>query len=111
MSSSHVLFSPFHIKGLSLKNRIIMAPLYMGYANPDGTVSTLLLDHYRRMAASGAALIVVENAMVDPTGAGTPFALRVDDDSFIPGLSRLARTIRDARLSADQPCRQIRVRG
>ena len=95
MSSPHILFSPFHIKGLSLKNRITMAPLYMGYANQDGTVSTLLLDHYRRMAASGVALIVVENAIVDPTGAGTPSALRVDDDSLIPGLSRLASTIKD----------------
>ena len=72
-----------------------MVPLYMGYANTDGTVSTLLLDHYRRMAASGAALIVVENAMVDPTGAGTPTTLRADDDSFIPSLARLARTIKD----------------
>ena len=83
------------MKGLSLKNRIIMVPLYMGYANTDGTVSTLLLDHYRRMADSGVALIVVENAVVDPKGAGTPFTLRVDDDSFIPGLARLAKTIKD----------------
>ena len=58
-------------------------------------LSALLLDHYRRMAASGAALIVVENAIVDPTGAGTPSAMRVDDDSFIPSLARLARTIKD----------------
>ena len=95
MSPSSILFSPFLMKGLSLKNRIIMVPLYMGYANTDGTVSTLLLDHYGRMADSGVALIVVENAVVDPKGAGTPFTLRVDDDSFIPGLARLAKTIKD----------------
>ena len=95
LSSSSILFSPFLMKGLSLKNRIIMVPLYTGYANTDGTVSTLLLDHYRRMAASGVALIVVENAVVDLKGAGTPFTLRVDDDSFIPGLARLAKTIKD----------------
>ena len=59
MSSPSTLFTPFKVKELTLKNRIIMAPLYLGYANPDGTVSPLLLEHYREMAGSGAAMIVV----------------------------------------------------
>ena len=61
---------PFTIKGLSLKNRIIMAPLFVGYANPDGSVSPLVLDHYKAIAASGVSMVVVENASVDPTGPG-----------------------------------------
>ena len=39
-----------------------MAPLYLGYADSGGTVSPLLLYHYKLMAQSGAAMIVVENA-------------------------------------------------
>ena len=31
----------------------------------DGTVSDLLVDHYRLMAKSGVAMVVVENATVD----------------------------------------------
>jgi len=89
------LFSSLKIKGLTLKNRITMAPLYLGYASPDGTVSPLMLEHYAEMADSGAALIVVENSVVDPSGLGSPFTLRIDDDRFIPGLSRLAQTIHD----------------
>ncbi len=93
MTEFSSLFSPFQIKHLSLKNRITMAPMYLGYANTDGTVSPLILDHYREMAASGAGLIVVENAAVDASGLGSPFTLRVDHDRYISGLSDLAGAI------------------
>jgi len=95
MAEASLLFEPFNLKGLTLKNRITMAPLFLSYAKPDGTPSELLLDHYREMAASGAAMIVVENGAVDPSGLGSPFALRLDDDQFLPGLSTLARTIKE----------------
>jgi hypothetical protein len=63
------LFSSLQVGGLVLKNRLTMAPLYLGYAGQGGTVSPLLLDHYRLMAPSGVALVVVENSTVDhPTG-------------------------------------------
>jgi 2,4-dienoyl-CoA reductase (NADPH2) len=95
MARASTLFSPFQIKGLFMKNRIIMAPLYLGYANPDGSGSDLLLNHYREIAASAAAAIVVEHTGVDPSGLGSPFMLRADDDRYIPGLSRLAKAIQD----------------
>lgn len=94
MSKSSILFSPFQIKDLTLKNRITMAPTYLGYADADGTVGSLVLDHYREMAASGAAMIVVENATVNQAGSGSPFTIRADDDRFIEGLSQLAGVIR-----------------
>ena len=93
MNRQNILHSPFSLKNLTLKNRITMAPLFLGYANPDGTVNSLILDHYQEMAASGASLIVVENAAVDPKGMGSPFTLRVDEERFLLGLSGLAKTI------------------
>lgn len=89
------LFSPFKIKDLSLKNRITMAPIYVGYANPDGTVSELALDHYKEMASSGAAMIVVESATINQAGSGPPSTIRANDDQFVEGLSRLASAIKD----------------
>ncbi|MEW6263124.1 MAG: NADH:flavin oxidoreductase [Thermodesulfobacteriota bacterium] len=94
MAAAEMLFSSLELKGLKLKNRLFMAPFYVGYAGPDGKVNPLVLDHYREMAASGVALVVVENAAVDPTGLGSPFTLRADDDQFIPGLADLARVIK-----------------
>jgi 2,4-dienoyl-CoA reductase-like NADH-dependent reductase (Old Yellow Enzyme family) len=87
------LFSPIQIKNLTLKNRITMAPLFLGYANPDGTVSSLILDHYQEMASSGVSMIVVENIGIDPLGIGSPFTLRIDEERFLFGLSGLAKTI------------------
>jgi 2,4-dienoyl-CoA reductase-like NADH-dependent reductase (Old Yellow Enzyme family) len=95
MTAESLIFSSFRIQGLTLKNRITMAPLYLGYANSDGAVSQLTLDHYTEMADSGAALVVVEHTMVHPSGIATPNSLRVDDYRYIPGLSELARVIHE----------------
>ena len=95
MAAGSIIFTSFRIQGLTLKNRITMTPLYLGYANSDGTVSQLTLDHYAEMAGSGAALVVVEHTMVHPSGIATPNCLRVDDDRYIPGLSELARVIQE----------------
>lgn len=62
------LFRSLKMNGLKLKNRITMAPLYLGYAASGGKVSPLLLHYYKEMARSGAALIVVENASITPGG-------------------------------------------
>lgn len=94
MTPAETLAQSFQIGPLTLKNRLTMAPLFLGYAQPDGTISDLLIDHYRRMAASGAAMIVVENVVVDPSGLGSPFTLRADDDRFVAGLAQLAATIK-----------------
>ncbi len=88
-----LLFSPFKIRELVLKNRITMAPLFLSYANPDGTASELIIDYYREMAESGAAMIVTENVAIDPSGMGSPFTLRSDDDRSIADLAKIAKVI------------------
>ncbi len=103
------LFSEITIKGLTLKNRITMAPLYLGYAGEGGTVSDMLLDHYRLMAASGVAMVVVENATVDhPEGNGTGRTLRADTDDNLDGLKKLAAAIKEEGALA---CLQINHAG
>ena len=88
------LFTPIELGGISLKNRLTMAPLYLGYAGAGGTVSPLLLEHYRMMADSGVGLVVVENATVDhPTGSGSDRTIRADTDANADGLAKLAETI------------------
>jgi NADPH2 dehydrogenase len=103
------LFSPLEIDGLKLKNRITMAPLYLGYASEKGKVTELMLDHYRMMAQSGAALVVVENASIDyPIGSGSHRTLRADTDDNLDGLSELAETIKQEGTLA---CLQINHAG
>lgn len=103
------LFSKISIGGKELKNRLSMAPLYLGYAGEGGTVSDLFLDHYRLMAKGGVAMVVVENATVDhPTGSGSNRTLRADIDENMEGLTRLANTIKRQGALA---CQQINHAG
>lgn len=95
-----LLFSSCRLGGMSLKNRITMAPLFLGYANADGSASELIIDHYREMASSGAAMIVVENVSVHASGMGHPFVLRLDHDKFISGIAKIASAIHNAGASA-----------
>ncbi len=89
------LFSRNMVGGKELKNRLTMAPLYLGYAGESGTVSEILMEHYRLMAKSGVAMVVVENATVDhPTGSGSNRTLRADTDENLTGLTELATTIK-----------------
>ncbi|MEJ2587446.1 MAG: universal stress protein [Deltaproteobacteria bacterium] len=94
MNAFPCLFKPFTIPPVHLKNRITMAPLFTAYANPDGTPSDLILAHYREMAASGVAMVVVANASVATSGVLSRYQLRADNDRFIRGLSGVARAIR-----------------
>lgn len=90
------LFSEMTVGGLVLKNRLTMAPLYLGYAGEGGTVSDMLLEHYRLMAAGGVALVVVENATIDfSRGSGSTRTLRADTEANLEGLRRLARVIQE----------------
>ncbi len=103
------LYSPIEVGGLTLKNRITMAPLYLGYAGEGGTVSPLLLEHYKAMAGSGASMIVVENATVDhPAGSGSNRTIRADTDENLDGLSELASAIKKEGAAA---CLQINHAG
>jgi 2,4-dienoyl-CoA reductase (NADPH2) len=88
------LFSPLDVDGLRLKNRITMAPLYLGYA-AQGLVNDVVIEHYRLMAHSGVAMVVVENATIDhPTGSGSARTIRADGNQFLEGLTRLAHAIK-----------------
>jgi 2,4-dienoyl-CoA reductase-like NADH-dependent reductase (Old Yellow Enzyme family) len=88
------LFRPARIGCLALKNRVVALPLFTGYAHPDGKVSPLMIEHYWRLARSGVAMVVVGNAAVSRQGATSPCSLRAHGNEFVPGLARLAGTIR-----------------
>ena len=88
------LFEPGSIGMMTLKNRLIMAPISSNLAAEDGTVSEELLFHYAERARGGVGLIIVENVCITYPlarhGAAQP---RIDDDAFIPGMDRLTEAI------------------
>jgi 2,4-dienoyl-CoA reductase-like NADH-dependent reductase (Old Yellow Enzyme family) len=66
---SDVLFQPFQIKSLTLKNRIVMAPMTRSFS-PDGVPTVEVAAYYERRAANDVGLIVSEG-----TGVARPASL------------------------------------
>jgi len=88
------LFSPGRIGTLQLKNRIVYPPMGTNVC-VGGEVTDRFLGYHEARARGGAGLIIVENANIDTAGApGLPFGLNIDDDKYIPGLRKLAQTIK-----------------
>ncbi|MDD2511503.1 MAG: NAD(P)/FAD-dependent oxidoreductase [Syntrophomonas sp.] len=89
------LFSPAYIGKLLVRNRVVMAPMLVSYASPDGEVSERLLDYYEARARGGAGLIVVEAACVDvPTGRESFRQINIDSLRYVAGLQQLAQHIK-----------------
>ena len=91
------LFSAGGIGSLGLANRVIKSPMYTGMSGVDGVVTDRLVGHYHRQASGGVSMVVVECAFIDGFGAKTMQCHPgISNDGFIPGLTRLAKSIREA---------------
>jgi 2,4-dienoyl-CoA reductase-like NADH-dependent reductase (Old Yellow Enzyme family) len=88
------LLSPLSFAGLTLRNRIVMPPMWSGQAGPDGQVTDQIVEYHRLRAAAGCGLITVEHSFVHPGGRHSLTQLGVHDDGMIPGLARLAAAIK-----------------
>ncbi|MEE8174031.1 MAG: FAD-dependent oxidoreductase [Dehalococcoidia bacterium] len=89
------LFSPIAIKGMELKNRIVMPPMGTLLANSDSTIGERQMDYYEARAEGGVGLVVVEVAEVHPSSA-MMMLTGIHDDRFIPGLRALADRVHGA---------------
>lgn len=90
------LFDPFSIRGLELKNRILMAPMCMYVCEKeDGIVTDWHLHHYAARAVGQVGLLIVEATGVVPNGRITSKDLGLWSDDHIEGMSKLAKTIKD----------------
>ena len=86
------LLDPLAIKGITLRNRIVMPPMQSGRASFEGAVTNRLINFYvRRSSALG--LPIVEHAYVSATGKVGPKQLGIYDDSLIAGLEKLTSAI------------------
>lgn len=79
--------------GITLKNRIVLAPMTHMSSNADGTISDAELAYYARRTG-GAGMSITAVGHVTEYGIGFPAQFGVYDDRFIPGLKKLAETIK-----------------
>jgi len=62
------LFNPLDIRGMTLRNRIVMSPMTRGFC-PDGVPTDDVVAYYSRRAEGGAGLIITEGVAVDHPAA------------------------------------------
>src|SRR5688500_17038225 len=82
--TSNPLFQPFEFKGLSLKNRIVMAPMTRSFS-PGGAPTPEVAAYYARRAAADVGFIISEG-----TGVNRPASLNDPDVPRFHGEAELA---------------------
>lgn len=87
------LFAPYPTGALTLKNRLVVAPMCM-YSAKHGVANDYHLIHYGRFALGGFGLVVVEATAVTPEGRISYGDLGLWEDGQIAALARVVAGIK-----------------
>jgi 2,4-dienoyl-CoA reductase-like NADH-dependent reductase (Old Yellow Enzyme family) len=93
MATSPLLFSPLALRGVTLKNRVVISPMCQ-YSAKDGFAGDWHLVHLGKFAQGGAALVFTEAAAVEAGGRITHGDLGIWSDDHVPGLKRITDFIK-----------------
>ena len=85
------LFSPLTLRGLELRNRIVMSPMCMYTAQADGLATDWHLAHLMTRAVGGAGMLITEATAVEARGRISVNDLGLWDDQQIEPLTRIVR--------------------
>jgi 2,4-dienoyl-CoA reductase-like NADH-dependent reductase (Old Yellow Enzyme family) len=86
------LLSPLTIRGITLRNRIVMSPMCQ-YSAEDGLANDWHLVHLGSRAVGGVALVVLEATAVTRDGRISPGDMGIWSEAHIEPLARIARFI------------------
>jgi len=87
------LFSPITLRNVTLKNRIVLAPMCLYIAQEDGLANDWHFNHYESRAIGQVGLITVEATAVTQEGRTTKRDLGIWDDAQINGLKDIVHRI------------------
>ncbi len=86
------LLSPLTMRGITLRNRIVMSPMCQ-YSAQDGLADDWHLVHLGSRAVGGASLVMVEATAVTPQGRISPGDLGIWGEQHVEPLARIARFV------------------
>jgi NADPH2 dehydrogenase len=93
------LFSPIKLRGLTLKNRIMVSPMCQ-YSAEDGVATDWHFTHINSLALSGAAMFCIEATHVEAIGRITPGCLGLYSDACEAALKPILASVRKHSTSA-----------
>ena len=94
MAEKPRLFTPIALRGVTLKNRIVISPMCQ-YSAVDGHADDWHLVHLGRFALGGAGMGFTEATAVEARGRITHGDLGLWSDEHVPGLRRVATFLRE----------------
>ncbi len=86
------LFTPYTLKGVTLRNRIAMSPMTM-YRSVDGKMDDYHVSYLGARASGGFALVFPEQVAITPDGRTSTSCAGIWDDAQIEGHARVTRII------------------
>lgn len=92
-SDLSVVFEPVRLRGLTLRNRIVVSPMAT-YSAINGFATDWHVQHLGKLAAGGAGLVFIEQSAVNLQGRITHGCLGIWQDAHIAGLTKLADCVR-----------------
>lgn len=98
MSTSQ-LFTPVTLRGVTLRNRVVVSPMCQ-YAAADGMANDYHLAHLGRFAIGGAGLVFVEATAVSRRGRITHGDVGLWKDRQVVGLARIAQFLKQQGAAA-----------
>ena len=91
--ASDTLFTPFSFKGLTLPNRVVMAPMTRSFS-PDGVATQDVAAYYRRRAENQVGLIITEGTGVDrPASLNDPNIPRFHGEAELAAWKRVVNEV------------------
>ena len=89
MSGESLLWTPFRLRGIELRNRFVLLAHWNGLEAPDGTPTEDLAAYYTARAKGGVGLIVTGSQAIHPSGLMCPSYGRAWDRDALPAYRRL----------------------
>jgi 2,4-dienoyl-CoA reductase-like NADH-dependent reductase (Old Yellow Enzyme family) len=92
MAGTSILFTPFTLGRMRLRNRIAMAPMTREMA-PDGIPNEETAAYYRRRAAGGVGLVITEGAPPEEAGSYGQSVPRFFGEKPLQGWAQVTRAV------------------
>ena len=97
MDSENPLFRPFKLGDMTLKNRIVMAPMTRNFSPNNNVPGDNVVEYYRRRAEGGVGLIVTEGTCVGHIGAsGYPGVPYFHGEERLAGWKKVVNAVHEA---------------
>jgi len=87
------LFTPVTLGNLTLKNRIVMAPMTRNRAAEGNIPQAMNVEYYRQRASAG--LIITEASQVSPEGVGYPGTPGIYSEAQVKGWQKVTDAVHD----------------